>query len=66
MFFLDLVCFSIINFLFVYFFTFSLSIERKKLLRQAQADAKREIEEYKSMRDAKLRTVQPEVSNTGI
>lgn len=30
-------------------------------MRQAQGDAKKEIEEYKAMREAKLRSVQPEV-----
>jgi len=30
-------------------------------MRAAQADAKKEIDEYKAQREAKLRTVQPEV-----
>lgn len=35
--------------------------ERKLKMRSAQQDAKREIDEYRAMRDAKLRSVQPEV-----
>ena len=34
--------------------------ERKSKLRQAQGDAKREIDEFKAQREARLRTVQPE------
>ena len=34
--------------------------ERKSKLRQAQGDAKREIDEFKASREARLRTVQPE------
>jgi hypothetical protein len=34
-------------------------------MRQAQGDAKKEIEEYKAMREAKLRSVQPEVRRGG-
>ena len=34
--------------------------ERKSKLRQAQGDAKREIEEFRAQREARLRTVQPE------
>lgn len=33
-------------------------------MRQAQAEAKKEIEEYKAMREAKLKTIQPEVRTT--
>ena len=29
-------------------------------MRQAQADAKREVEEYRALREAKLKTAQPE------
>ena len=36
--------------------------ERKGKLRAAAADAKKEVDEYKAQREAKLRTVQPEVS----
>lgn len=35
--------------------------ERKAKMRTAQADAKKEIDEYRTLRDAKLRSVQPEV-----
>lgn len=35
--------------------------ERKLKMRQAQAEAKKEIDEYRAMREAKLRSVQPEV-----
>jgi hypothetical protein len=35
--------------------------ERKAKMRQAQQEAKKEIEEYKASREAKLRAVQPEV-----
>ena len=34
--------------------------ERKSKLRQAQGDAKREIDEFRAQREARLRTVQPE------
>lgn len=34
--------------------------ERKLRMRQAQVEAKREIEEYRALRDSKLRSVQPE------
>ena len=34
--------------------------ERKSKLRQAQGDAKKEIDEFKAQREARLRTVQPE------
>ena len=37
-----------------------LSAERKSKLRQAQGEAKREVDEYRAARDAKLRSVQPE------
>lgn len=40
--------------------------ERKTKMRQAQADAKKDIDEYKSLREAKLRTVQPEVSTDSL
>lgn len=35
--------------------------ERKLKMRQAQAEAKKEIEEYRAHRETKLRSVQPEV-----
>lgn len=38
----------------------SLAAERKARLKQAQAEAKREIDEYRALREAKLRTAQPE------
>jgi hypothetical protein len=40
--------------------------ERKTRMRQAQAEAKREIDEYKAMREAKLRAVQPEVRHCAL
>jgi hypothetical protein len=36
--------------------------DRKTLLRKAQADARREIDEYRAAREAKLRAVQPEAA----
>ena len=39
---------------------FPFAAERKSKLRQAQGDAKREIDEFRAQREARLRTVQPE------
>jgi hypothetical protein len=39
---------------------FPFTAERKSKLRQAQGDAKREIDEFRAQREARLRTVQPE------
>lgn len=35
--------------------------ERKLKMRQAQSEARKEIDEYRASREAKLRSVQPEV-----
>lgn len=35
--------------------------ERKNKMKQAQLDAKKEIDEYRTMREMKLKAVQPEV-----
>jgi hypothetical protein len=39
----------------------SFAAERKLKLRQSQAEAKKEVEEYRAARESKLRSVQPEV-----